>query len=266
MGIDVSVIIPTFRRPAVLAEAIDSALRQTGVDLEVIVRDSSDDRSAEAVVAAAADPRVRYAAHASPIPGRPAVIRNAAFAEARGRYVHFLDDDDRVLPGAYRTLAGALDVRPKTGVVFGRIAAFGDDARAVDYESRLFSRGRRRALRSLGMRQLLVAQLLFSETFLVTSSCMVRADCVRALGGFANSIAIFEDVDFFARAIWRFGGAFIDQPVLERRVWPSLVRVPGSGQATREAYGTMQAAFRSSEGPARYAVLKAASVAMRFLG
>jgi hypothetical protein len=105
----------------------------------------------------------------------------------------------------------------------------------------------------------IVAQQLFGETMLVNSSCMIRSNCVRSLAGYNEDLTIFEDVDFFTRAIWKFGGLFVDTPVLERRVWPSLVRRPGGATATRDAYGAMQRTFRSSEGTARYLSLKLVS-------
>jgi glycosyltransferase involved in cell wall biosynthesis len=256
MTVDVSVIVPTYRRSAEVAEAIQSALSQTGVTLEVIVRDDCPDQSAKRVVAEIADPRVRYTAHVPTSEGRPAKVRNAAFREATGRFIHFLDDDDRVVQGGYRALADALDRRPAAGVAFGVVHAFGPDDAMVAAERHFLARARRRAKRALDSRIPIVAQQLFGETMLVNSSCMIRSHCVRSLGGYDEGLTIFEDVDFFTRAIWKFGAVFADKPVLERRVWPSLVRRPGGDVATRDAYGAMQRAFRSSEGAATYLGLK----------
>src|SRR5690606_28623032 len=70
-NVDVSVIIPTFHRERELVEAIDSALSQQGVEVEVIVLDDSPEASARSVAAAIDDPRVRYVARATPSGGRP---------------------------------------------------------------------------------------------------------------------------------------------------------------------------------------------------
>jgi glycosyltransferase involved in cell wall biosynthesis len=259
MPVDVSVIVPTFRRSAEVAEAIRSALSQTGVTLEVIVRDDCPEQSAQRVVADIGDPRVRYAAHAPTSEGRPAKVRNAAIRDAAGRFIHFLDDDDRVVAGGYRALADALDRVPGAGVAFGAVEAFGPDEATVAAEQNFLARARRRAKRAFDLRVPIVAQQLFGETMLVNSSCMIRSHCVRSLGGYAEGLTIFEDVDFFTRAIWKFGAVFVDKPVLERRVWASLVRRPGSAAAARDAYGAMQRTFRSSEGTARYLGLKLVS-------
>ena len=47
--LDVSVVIPTFRRPALLREAIASVRAQSGVAVELIVVDDSPEGSAAAI-------------------------------------------------------------------------------------------------------------------------------------------------------------------------------------------------------------------------
>ncbi|MHB8974346.1 MAG: glycosyltransferase family 2 protein [Pirellulaceae bacterium] len=86
----VSVVIPCYNRACFIAEAIQSALRQTHPPLEVIVvDDGSTDQSAD--VAAAFGPPVRVI---SQINQGPSAARNRGIAEARGEWIAFLDSDD----------------------------------------------------------------------------------------------------------------------------------------------------------------------------
>src|SRR5947209_3541343 len=101
MGIDVSVIIPTYRRPLPLGEAIRSALDQDGVNIEVHVIDDSPEGAGAAVIEGIGDQRIRYQRMPSPTGGLPSRVRNSAWPSARGAFIHFLDDDDRMEPGAY---------------------------------------------------------------------------------------------------------------------------------------------------------------------
>src|SRR5258708_984686 len=107
MVADVSVIIPTFRRPALLAEAIRSALDQEGVAVEVLVFDDSPEGSAREAVLAIGDARVEYRKREASAGGNPSLVRQEGWPQSKGRYVAFLDDDDRVAPGGYRALADA---------------------------------------------------------------------------------------------------------------------------------------------------------------
>ena len=90
-GPRVTVVIPTYNRAALLVEAIESVLRQSFRDLEVVVCDdgSTDDTAARVE---AFGGRVRYERLAHT--GRPGSPRNRGIDAARGELVAFLDDDD----------------------------------------------------------------------------------------------------------------------------------------------------------------------------
>jgi glycosyltransferase involved in cell wall biosynthesis len=88
----VSVIIPTRNRRKRLKLAIRSALGQTRVDLEVLVIDDGSTDSTEQAVANITDHRIRYVRRAAS--EGVSAARNAGIAEARGRWIAFLDDDD----------------------------------------------------------------------------------------------------------------------------------------------------------------------------
>src|SRR4051794_28277766 len=89
----VSTIIPVFNGEALIGEAIESALRQTYPNIEVIVvDDGSTDRTLEVIQAlAASDSRIRVIQQAN---GGVARARNRAIAAARGEFIAPLDADD----------------------------------------------------------------------------------------------------------------------------------------------------------------------------
>jgi hypothetical protein len=91
-AIDITAIVPTFRRPTQLVETVRSPLAQSGVAVEVRVIDDSPEGSAREAVESIGDARVTYTKRATPTRGRPAIVRNDAWPLARGRYIHFLDD------------------------------------------------------------------------------------------------------------------------------------------------------------------------------
>lgn len=250
--VDVSVIIPTFRRPAWLLEAIESVRAQRHVSAEIFVIDDSPEGSARDVVASFSGSEVTYMQCTPPSRGRPAVVRNLGWPKARGRFVHFMDDDDKVAADFYRAAVEQFDAHPDRGMVFGRIDPFCDGAvRDMPLELRFFAEATRRArLASLiRLRLWLVASLLFRPTLLVNSACMIRRECIPALGGYDPNIALNEDVDFFCRAIRKFGYTFLDRVVVHYRIVPdSLMHGRTNNDALATSYRQMYAQYRTTHG------------------
>ena len=93
-------IIPTVNRPT-LAQAVNSILDQdfSREDFEVIVVNDSGSPLEETGWMKSERVRVINTDHLE-----RCVARNTAAAMARGKYLHFLDDDDWMLPGAFEAL------------------------------------------------------------------------------------------------------------------------------------------------------------------
>lgn len=93
--IDISVIIPIYKVEKVLNRCVDSVLRQTYTDFEVIlVDDGSPDRCGEICDAYERENEKITVIHKEN--GGLSDARNAGLKKARGKYVMFLDSDDYV--------------------------------------------------------------------------------------------------------------------------------------------------------------------------
>ncbi|MBO5340564.1 MAG: glycosyltransferase [Oscillospiraceae bacterium] len=103
MSPTISVIVPVYKVEPLLDRCVDSILRQSYGDLEVIlVDDGSPDRcGAICDEYASKDPRVRVIHQKN---SGVASARNAGLAIAGGEYIGFVDGDDRIHPDMYRTL------------------------------------------------------------------------------------------------------------------------------------------------------------------
>lgn len=91
----VSVIIPTYQRYDLLLKSIDSVMKQTFLDIEIIVVDdfSYDPRYNELNNYAG----IKYIRLEKRL-GFPGKVRNVGIKSAKGDWVAFLDDDDYWLP------------------------------------------------------------------------------------------------------------------------------------------------------------------------
>jgi GT2 family glycosyltransferase len=255
--IDISVVIPTFRREKQLLEAIGSVLSQRDVTLEIIVVDDSPDGSARSAVASVTDPRVSYIQRAEPSGGRPALVRNEGARAAKGRYVHFLDDDDMLEPGALSALSTALDADPKAGMAFGVIVPFGLDEVKLRHHQKFFAEARRIARRLRGARQL-SASLLFCPTVLVNSACMARREAFVAVGGFDAEIPVCEDADLWARIAHATGFVFLDRPIVRYRTGAASLmhNLAENDEKMSQSYRRIQNKYRETHGMLQYLAMK----------
>ncbi len=129
---DISIIVPTYKRPDDIERALGSAVKQdTGrYSFEIIVADNDPAASAHErvheMIAAYPDVEIIYI-HV-PEPG-VSNARNGALAKARGRFLVYLDDDMEAQPDWAYQLADAAE-RYNSAIVFGPIDAVmpvGDD-------------------------------------------------------------------------------------------------------------------------------------------
>ena len=111
----VSVVVPTCYRNDRLREAVESVLDQTHDRVEVVVVDDSGERHAEPVAEGFATD-LTYVAHSRNRGAHAA--RDTGLEHVSGRYVQFLDDDDRLRPRKIADQVDLLERFPDVGVAY----------------------------------------------------------------------------------------------------------------------------------------------------
>jgi len=197
---DLSICVPTYERPDLLARALGSVVEQGGIlaeRVELLVGDNSPSASravAEARLAQWAGP-TQYIANIPSIGAIPNF--NRCLERATGRYVLMLHDDDYLLPRAIEAILDAID---RAGG--DRAILFGVDI--VDDHGR---RRRRQAFRTeerLLPRQALF-RLLSDSSFVRIPSIVIRRDTFEAVGTFDESIGNPTDFELLIRVFARYG-------------------------------------------------------------
>lgn len=92
----VSVVIPTYNRASVLSRAINSVLSQSFEDLELVIVDDGSTDETEEVIRSYDDPRIEYIRFE--VNKGANTARKTGIEAAKGRYISFLDSDDKWLP------------------------------------------------------------------------------------------------------------------------------------------------------------------------
>jgi glycosyltransferase involved in cell wall biosynthesis len=183
---EVSVVITTRDRPALVDRAIESALAQTLQAIEVIV---VDDASVRPLRSDRTDLRLRMLRRTRST--GVCAARNAALAAARGRWVTFLDDDDELAPDMVETslVAARASKLPAPVAVLAGIEEFDRDGRTTRVLLPVTSaRGGHYALDSSTHGDFATHNTLF---------CPIET--IRSIGGWDESLRAWEHTDLFLR-------------------------------------------------------------------
>lgn len=107
----VTIYMPTFNRVEILKRAVDSVLKQTYANFElIVVDDCSTDNTIEYLEdISEKDSRIRF--YQNEKNSGACVSRNKAIEEAKGEYITGLDDDDYFLPRRIESFIEAFKVR-----------------------------------------------------------------------------------------------------------------------------------------------------------
>ena len=181
----VSVIIPTFNRAGLIRDAIASVLKQSYSNLEVIVVDDGSTDSTADVVTSFLDERLVFLRQENR--GRSAA-RNRAIAQARGRYIAFLDSDDMYLEGKLEKQIDYMDSHPEVGMTYTSAMCIDENGDSLPrkYEATVS-----------GMIHAAIA--FYLPVTITLPTVMVRREVFNAVGGFDEAMDRFEDTDMWRR-------------------------------------------------------------------
>lgn len=178
----VSIIIPTYNHAHFLGEAIESALSQPGAPIEVIVVDDGSTDDPASVVSRYPGVRLIRQENAG-----LAAARNAGWRAAVGRYLVFLDADDRLVPGAVPSNLDFFARHPTCGFVYGRYRFIGPDGMVRNDAS------------FVGIGPDPFASFLAMNTIGMHATVMYRREAVEEAGGFDPTLRACEDYDLYLR-------------------------------------------------------------------
>ncbi len=108
----VSVIIPAYNREETIINSIQSVLRQTFSDFEIIVVDDGSKDHTRQIITEIQDKRVKLIMHKSNLGA--AAARNTGMRNAQGKYIAWLDSDDEWHPEKLSKQISALEISDQT--------------------------------------------------------------------------------------------------------------------------------------------------------
>jgi glycosyltransferase involved in cell wall biosynthesis len=197
----VSVIIPTYNRAEFLRSAIESALKQTFTDLEIIVSDDGSTDNTQVVVKSFEDKRIKYVRNEGN--KGPSGTRNTAILASEGEYIAFLDDDDVWLPEKLKSQVNLLDQSLPNicGVYSNRLMINKSNGKIVSTNPGTDK-----------LKGNLLYQLAIKSP-IHTSTVLIRKKCLDEVGLFNETISYMEDRDMWIRLSIKWDFEYINEPL-----------------------------------------------------
>ncbi|MGF2035172.1 MAG: glycosyltransferase family A protein [Nostoc sp. CmiVER01] len=199
----VSVVIPAYNSLKYLPATMESVLRQTFNDFEVIlVNDGSSDNT-ENWVSQIADPRVKLITQENQgLSG----ARNTGIAHASGKYIAFLDADDLWEPTKLEKQVLCLEENSEIGLVYTWVALIDENGNST---GRVFKNYAENDV----WHQIIEHNIVESG-----SVAMVRRQCFETCGVFDRNLRSFvEDWDMWLRIASRYPFKVLKEPLVYYR-------------------------------------------------
>lgn len=197
----VSVVLPTHNRAGLLGRAIESVLKQSFRDFELIVVDDASVDETEQVVAGFDEPRIRYVRHSAQ-KGAPAA-RNTGIRAVRAKVVAFQDSDDEWHP---EKLAKQMDVLKASGnreaVIYTGFLRHSADSSVYIPEPWVAHRDGD-----------ILSQLLLGN-FVSTQTLLLPCTYLDAVGGFDERLRRFQDWELVIRLAKAYHFRLVDEPLV----------------------------------------------------
>ena len=182
----VSVVIPAYNAANSIAEALNSVVNQTFSNYEIIVvNDGSPDT---ALLEPALEPfrqRIRYIKQENQ---GPSGARNTGILAARGKYVAFLDSDDRWLPRHLASQIERFEARPSLALIYADAMLTVDDIPVRTYFEACPQ-----------IRPVTFESLIKEESSVITSATVALREALLTAGMFDNQFRRCEDFDLWVR-------------------------------------------------------------------
>jgi glycosyltransferase involved in cell wall biosynthesis len=225
----VSILVPVFNAGPFFAECLDSILGQDFGDYELLI---SDDGSTDGTVAlieryAATDPRIRWWQN----PRNLGLTENHSHClrEARGEYVKFVHQDDKLLHPS--VLSRMVEILEKDTTV--SLVAMG--SQVIDDQSQVLSV--RNYFRQSGTRDgtAVIVKCLEENTNLIGEPTATMFRLSHAQRGFDGRYRLLMDLEMWFHLLEQRRFAFLAEPLFAYRVHPqqetaTIRRTVGSAQ------------------------------------
>lgn len=178
----VSIIIPYYNQPEFVLEAVASARQQTYRNIELIVVDDGSEIAARTILGDVDDVTILRTDNRG-----VSAARNLGFQHSSGRFIVFLDSDDRLMPCAVDAHLRAFRDCPAAGLTFGPVKHIDETGKGI------------RRAHICRPRDAYFFTFLESNPIASPGAAMISREAFIRAGLFNEAFAGVEDYDLYLR-------------------------------------------------------------------
>lgn len=187
---NISIIMPTYNRAHCIGRAIESVLKQTWKNWELIIVDDGSTDNTTFIVEKYKQQIGPQLYYYKKVNEGVSKARNIAIKRSRGGLIAFLDSDDYYYPHKLERQVQALDNNPDAVMCYTNWSTFYDDENDGSYLHPLPEK-----LQGYIYPELISVQ----NCFITTPSVLIKRDTLFAAGLFDINMNICEDIDLWRR-------------------------------------------------------------------
>lgn len=202
----VSVVIPAYNKANLTIKTVESVLRQTYENIEIIVVDDGSTDNTKNKLQIFGD-RIRYIYKQN---GGACSARNVGIKQATGDYIALLDCDDIYYPEKIAKSVECLEKKSDYGFVY-------TGAYFINGDGDVISEHGVADCNASGW----IASRLVLKNFICNSTAVIRKECFEIVGYFDEKIFIPADWDMMLRLSEKYKAAYIDDKLTGYRLTDS---------------------------------------------
>jgi glycosyltransferase involved in cell wall biosynthesis len=198
----VSISMANYNYGRYIEAAIDSVLRQTFADWElIVVDDGSTDDSRQIIARYLADRRISFhpLSHLGQVKAK-----NTGIELCRGELIAFLDADDLWAPTKLEKQLVLFSRQSELGLVYTRRTLIDENGNELPFRQPKLPRG-------------MVLEDLLRDNFICFSSVLVKRQVLEHVGTFDPGLDLAIDYDLWLRVAKHYTMDFVDEPLTQYR-------------------------------------------------
>jgi glycosyltransferase involved in cell wall biosynthesis len=205
----VTIVTPSLNQGEFIADAIDSVLAQDYPAIEYVVVDGGSTDATLDVLRGYGE-RIRWTS--GPDGGQADAIHRG-FLAGSGRYLAWLNSDDRYVPGAIGAAVGELEANPAAALAYGK--------------GEFIDRGGTVVGPCEHIEPWDLERLVGTTNFLLQPATLFRREAYRAIGGLDLALRYVMDYDLWIRLGSKYPVRFLPRVLAHARVYDETKTVTG---------------------------------------